>query len=43
MSLKLSDALGTHTAFRLGLQLDYDLYRAARKRRPRIAPFANAA
>ncbi len=43
MGLKLSEALGTHAAFWLGLQLDYDLYRAARKRRPRIAPFANAA
>jgi len=43
MGLKLSDALGTHEAFWLGLQLDYDLYQAGRKRRPRIAPFANAA
>ncbi len=43
MSLKLSDALGTHEAFWLGLQLDYDLYQASRKRRPRIAPFASAA
>lgn len=42
MSLKLSDALGTHEAFWLGLQLDYDLYQAARKRRPKILPFANA-
>jgi addiction module HigA family antidote len=43
MSLKLSDALGTHEAFWLGLQVDYDLYQAARKRRPKIARFANAA
>jgi addiction module HigA family antidote len=43
MSLQLSDALATHAAFWLGLQLDYDLYHAVRKRRPKIAPFANAA
>lgn len=43
ISLKLFDALGTHEAFWLGLQLDYDLYQATRKRRPKIAPFANAA
>lgn len=43
MGLKLSEALGTHAVFWSGLQLDYDLYQATRKRRPRIAPFANAA
>lgn len=43
MSLKLSEALGTHAAFWSGLQLDYDLRQAARKRRTKIAPFANAA
>ena len=43
MSLKMADALGTHEAFWLGLQLDYDLFQATRKRRPRIARFANAA
>ena len=43
MSLRLSEALGTHEAFWSGLQLDYDLRRAARKRRVKIAPFPNAA
>ncbi len=43
MSLRLSEALGTHAAFWLGLQLDYDLCQAARKRRVKIAPFKHAA
>lgn len=43
MSLRLSEALGTHAAFWLGLQLDYDLRQAARKRRVKIAPFKHAA
>ena len=43
MSLRLSDALGTHAAFWSGLQLDYDLYQAARRRRVKIAPFSQAA
>ncbi|MGH9617093.1 MAG: HigA family addiction module antitoxin [Acidobacteriaceae bacterium] len=43
MSLRLSEALGTHAAFWSGLQLDYDLWQAARKRRPKIARFASAA
>jgi addiction module HigA family antidote len=43
MSLRLSDALGTHPAFWSGLQLDYDLWKASRKRRPRISPFREAA
>jgi len=43
MSLRLSDALGTHAAFWSGLQLDYDLYQAARKRRVKITPFSRAA
>jgi addiction module HigA family antidote len=43
MSLRLSDALGTHAAFWSGLQMDYDLWQASRKRRPRIAPFHKAA
>ncbi|MHB1937560.1 MAG: HigA family addiction module antitoxin [Acidobacteriaceae bacterium] len=43
MSLRLSEALGTHAAFWSGLQLDYDLWQAARKRRAKIARFANAA
>ena len=43
MSLRLSEALGTHAGFWSGLQLDYDLYQAARKRRAKIAPFRHAA
>ena len=43
MSLRLADALGTHPAFWSGLQMDYDLWHAARKRRPRIEPFRKAA
>lgn len=43
MSLRLADALGTHPAFWSGLQMDYDLWHAARKRRPRIEPFRRAA
>jgi addiction module HigA family antidote len=39
MSLRLSEALGTHPAFWSGLQLDHDLWQASRKRRPKIAPF----
>ncbi len=43
MSLRLSDALGTHAAFWSGLQMDYDLWHASRKRRPKIQPFHQAA
>ena len=43
MSLRLSDALGTHAAFWSGLQMDYDLWHASRRRRPKIAPFRKAA
>jgi antitoxin HigA-1 len=43
MSLRLSDALGTHPAFWSGLQMDYDLWHASRRRRPKIAPFHKAA
>ena len=43
MSLRLSEALGTHAAFWSGLQMDYDLWIASRKRRPRIQPFHEAA
>jgi antitoxin HigA-1 len=43
MSLRLSDALGTHAAFWSGLQMDYDLWHASRKQRPKIQPFHNAA
>lgn len=43
MSLRLSDALGTHAAFWSGLQMDHDLWHASRKRRPKIRPFHQAA
>jgi addiction module HigA family antidote len=43
MSLRLFEALGTFPAFWSGLQLDYDIYQAARKRRAKIVPFSNAA
>jgi addiction module HigA family antidote len=43
MSLRLSEALGTHAAFWSGLQMDYDLWTASRKRRPKIHPFRQAA
>jgi antitoxin HigA-1 len=43
MSLRLSQALGTHAAFWSGLQMDYDLWHASRKRRPKIEPFRIAA
>lgn len=39
MSLRLSEAVGTHPAFWLGLQVDYDLWQASRKRRAKIHPF----
>ena len=43
MSLRLSQALGTHAAFWSGLQMDYDLWHASRKRLPKIKPFSKAA
>lgn len=43
MSLRLSEALGTHAGFWAGLQLDYDLWHAGRRRRPKIQPFGQAA
>jgi antitoxin HigA-1 len=43
MSLRLSDALGTHQAFWSGLQMDYDLWHASKKKRPKIGPFNRAA
>jgi len=43
MSLRLSEALGTHAAFFSGLQMDYELWNASRKRRPKIQPFRRAA
>jgi addiction module HigA family antidote len=43
MSLRLADALGTNPAFWSGLQLDYDLWHAAQKRRPKIQRFRETA
>jgi addiction module HigA family antidote len=43
MSLRLSDALGTSPTFWLDLQSQYDLWRASRKRRPKIGLFNKAA
>jgi antitoxin HigA-1 len=39
MSLRLSDALGTHAAFWSGMQMEYDLWHASRRPRPKIEPF----
>ena len=43
MSLRLSDALGTHAAFWSGMQMEYELWHASRKGRPKILPFHRAA
>lgn len=43
MSLRLSEALGTHPGFWAGLQMDYDLWNAGRRKRRRIQPFSKAA
>jgi addiction module HigA family antidote len=43
MSLRLSDALGTSPTLWIDLQTQYDLWRASRKRRPKIALFDRAA
>jgi len=43
MSLRLSDALGTHAAFWSSMQMEYDLWQASRKPRPKIQPFHEAA
>ena len=43
MSLRLSDALGTSPTLWIDLQTQYDLWRASRKRRPKIALFERAA
>jgi addiction module HigA family antidote len=43
MSLRLSDALGTHAAFWSAMQMEYDLWQASRKPRPKIQPFHKAA
>jgi antitoxin HigA-1 len=43
MSLRLSEALGTHAGFWLGLQMDYDLWHASRLPRKKIQPIRKAA
>ena len=43
MSLRLSAAFGTRTAIWYELQTDYDLWRASRKKQPKIEPFHRAA
>ncbi len=42
MSLRLSEALGTNPAFWSGLQMDFDLWNASKKRRAKIQPLATA-
>jgi addiction module HigA family antidote len=36
MSLRLSDALGTHASFWYDLQAGYDIWQASHKKRPKI-------
>jgi addiction module HigA family antidote len=43
MSLRLSAALGTHDSLWYQLQMDYDMWQAARRKRPRIERFDVAA
>ena len=43
MSLRLSAALGTHDSLWYQLQMDYDMWQASRRKRPRIEPFNVAA
>jgi antitoxin HigA-1 len=43
MSLRLADALGTNPVLWIDLQTQYDLWRARRKRRPKIERFKRAA
>ena len=43
MSLRLSDAFGTEPRLWLDLQQQYDLWHAARRKRPKIAKFPRAA
>lgn len=39
LSLRLSEALGTHDTFWAEMQLGYDAWQASRKRRAKITPF----
>ena len=43
MSLRLSAAFRTHAAIWYELQTDYDMWRASRKKLPKIEPFNKAA
>ncbi len=43
MALRLSDALGTDPGVWLDLQQQYDLWHAARRKRPKIEKFPKAA
>jgi antitoxin HigA-1 len=39
MALKLADALGTSPELWIGMQTQYDLWRAAQHRRKKVTPF----
>ncbi len=43
MSLRLSAAFCTHDAIWYELQTDYNMWRASRKKQPKIEPFSRAA
>lgn len=43
MSLRLSEALGTHPAFWYDMQASYDMWQASKKKRPAIRAFHAAA
>lgn len=43
MALRLSDAFGTEPGMWLDLQQQYDLYHAARRKRPKVERFPRAA
>ena len=43
MSLRLSAAFGTHAGIWYELQTDYDIWRASRKKQPKIEPFNRTA
>jgi addiction module HigA family antidote len=43
LSVRLSEALGTHIGFWSGMQMDYDLWHASCAERPRIERFERVA
>lgn len=43
MSLRLSEALGTHPSFWYDMQASHDMWQAAHRKRPRIARLKDAA